>query len=71
MKTKNVSKDMQTRILRWYEYSWSLGTWSGSTDVNNLGMLPDSLKVELAIQVNFSTLKKVSIRQFKKLSLSG
>ncbi|XP_039268669.2 uncharacterized protein LOC120343530 isoform X2 [Styela clava] len=61
MKTKGVSKDMQNRILRWYDYSWSRGILRGASDVNALGMIPDTLKIELAIRVNMDTLRKVSI----------
>ena len=60
MKTKGVSKDMQNRILRWYDYSWSRGILRGASDVNALGMIPDALKVELAIRVNMDTLQKVN-----------
>ena len=35
----------------------------GATDVNALGMLPDTLKIELALHVNLETLRKVSIFQ--------
>ena len=50
---------MQRRVLRWYDYSWSHGTIRGVNDVNSLGMMPDSLKVELAIHMNLTTLRKV------------
>ena len=59
MKSKSIPTNMQRRVLRWYDYSWSHGTIRGVNDVNSLGMMPDSLKVELAIHMNLTTLRKV------------
>ena len=53
---------MKRRVLRWYDYSWSRGRIQGGGDINTaLGLLPDKLKTELALHVNLSVLKKVSI----------
>ncbi|CAH8853103.1 unnamed protein product [Trichobilharzia szidati] len=60
MRTNSVSKDLQSRILLWYDYAWSKGS-GGGQDINSLGMLPDKLKTELALNVNLETLKKVTI----------
>uniref|UniRef100_H2Z7H8 Cyclic nucleotide-binding domain-containing protein n=1 Tax=Ciona savignyi TaxID=51511 RepID=H2Z7H8_CIOSA len=61
MKSKGVPKTLRRRVLRWYDYSWSVGALSGTSDVNSLGMLPNTIKVELAIHVNLNSLRKVSI----------
>lgn len=55
---------MKKRVLRWYDYSWSRGRIQGGGDINTaLGLLPDKLKTELALHVNLSVLKKVTIFQ--------
>lgn len=55
---------MKRRVLRWYDYSWSRGRIQGGGDINTaLGLLPDKLKTELALHVNLSVLKKVTIFQ--------
>ncbi|CAH8584317.1 unnamed protein product [Schistosoma margrebowiei] len=61
MRENSVNKDLQNRILRWYDYAWSKGSGRGGQDINSLGMLPDKLKTELALNVNLETLKKVTI----------
>ncbi|CAF1021621.1 unnamed protein product, partial [Didymodactylos carnosus] len=59
MRTHNVPAEMQRRVQRWYDYSWS----SGASDVHSIKLLPDKLKTELALHVNLGTLKKVTIFQ--------
>ncbi|KAG1683099.1 Cyclic nucleotide-gated cation channel alpha-3 [Nymphon striatum] len=62
MRHHRVPRDMQRRVQRWYDYSWSRGRMRGGGDINSaLGNLPDKLKTELALHVNLKTLKKVSI----------
>ncbi|CAH8595379.1 unnamed protein product [Heterobilharzia americana] len=61
MRANSVSKDLQSRILRWYDYAWSKGCGGGGQDINAIGLLPDKLKTELALNVNLETLKKVTI----------
>ncbi|CAH8527259.1 unnamed protein product [Schistosoma turkestanicum] len=61
MRANSVDKDLQSRILRWYDYAWSKGCGSGGQDINTIGLLPDKLKTELALNVNLETLKKVTI----------
>nr|CAH8857729.1 unnamed protein product [Trichobilharzia regenti] len=61
MRANSVSKDLQSRILRWYDYAWSKGCGGGGQDINTIGLLPDKLKTELALNVNLETLKKVTI----------
>lgn len=59
-----VPSGMKKRVLRWYDYSWSRGRIQGGGDINTaLGLLPDKLKTELALHVNLSVLKKVTIFQ--------
>ena len=59
MRTHNVPSEMQRRVQRWYDYSWSRGRMSGAGDVHSIKLLPDKLKTELALHVNLGTLKKV------------
>ncbi|XP_014667411.1 PREDICTED: cyclic nucleotide-gated cation channel alpha-3-like [Priapulus caudatus] len=63
MRNHSVPMDMQKRVMRWYIYSWSRGSVNGGGDIHSLGLLPDKLKTELALHVNLSTLKKVTIFQ--------
>ncbi|XP_037915393.1 uncharacterized protein LOC119654235 isoform X4 [Hermetia illucens] len=64
MRHHKVPGDMKRRVLRWYDYSWSRGRIQGGGDINTaLGLLPDKLKTELALHVNLSVLKKVTIFQ--------
>ncbi|CAF1212133.1 unnamed protein product [Adineta steineri] len=63
MRTHNVPPEMQRRVQRWYDYSWSRGRMSGAGDVHSIKLLPDKLKTELALHVNLGTLKKVTIFQ--------
>ncbi|XP_035701057.1 uncharacterized protein LOC110861989 isoform X3 [Folsomia candida] len=64
MRHHKVPRNMQRRVLRWYDYSWSRGRIQGGGDINTaLGLLPDKLKTELALHVNLSVLKKVTIFQ--------
>ncbi|CAF1367391.1 unnamed protein product, partial [Didymodactylos carnosus] len=63
MRTHNVPTEMQRRVQRWYDYSWSRGRMSGASDVHSIKLLPDKLKTELALHVNLGTLKKVTIFQ--------
>ncbi|XP_023239909.1 uncharacterized protein LOC111638433 isoform X2 [Centruroides sculpturatus] len=64
MRHHKVPRNMQRRVQRWYDYSWSRGRMQGGGDIHSaLGSLPDKLKTELALHVNLKTLKKVSIFQ--------
>ena len=60
MRSHNVPVEMQRRVQRWYDYSWSRGRMSGAGDVHSIKLLPDKLKTELALHVNLGTLKKVN-----------
>ncbi len=59
MRSHSVPAEMQRRVQRWYDYSWSRGRMSGAGDVHSIKLLPDKLKTELALHVNLGTLKKV------------
>ena len=61
MRSHNVPAEMQRRVQRWYDYSWSRGRMSGAGDVHSIKLLPDKLKTELALHVNLGTLKKVRV----------
>ncbi|CAM2700574.1 unnamed protein product [Rotaria socialis] len=63
MRSHSVPPEMQRRVQRWYDYSWSRGRMSGAGDVHSIKLLPDKLKTELALHVNLGTLKKVTIFQ--------
>ena len=62
MRSHNVPVEMQRRVQRWYDYSWSRGRMSGAGDVHSIKLLPDKLKTELALHVNLGTLKKVNLQ---------
>lgn len=67
MRHHKVPGGMKRRVLRWYDYSWSRGRIQGGGDINTaLGLLPDKLKTELALHVNLSVLKKVTIFQVSR-----
>ena len=63
MRSHNVPAEMQRRVQRWYDYSWSRGRMSGAGDVHSIKLLPDKLKTELALHVNLGTLKKVYLHE--------
>ncbi|RTG83145.1 uncharacterized protein DC041_0009276, partial [Schistosoma bovis] len=49
------------KILKLYYYIQIRGCGGGGQDINTIGLLPDKLKTELALNVNLETLKKVTI----------
>ncbi|XP_071944936.1 cyclic nucleotide-gated channel rod photoreceptor subunit alpha-like [Antedon mediterranea] len=61
MRTNNVPTEVQTRVRRWFDYTWSSGNVRGEGDVNSLSLLPAKLRTELALHVNLKTLKKVTM----------
>nr|XP_026696385.1 cyclic nucleotide-gated cation channel alpha-3-like isoform X2 [Ciona intestinalis] len=61
MQFRAVSKTLQKRVIKWFDYLW---TNKKSTDEQAiLGLLPDTLRAEIAISVHLETLKRVSIFQ--------
>ncbi|CAL8351761.1 unnamed protein product [Boreogadus saida] len=59
MQVRKVSKDLEDRVIKWFDYLWNNGKAQDEREV--LRYLPDKLKAELAIQVHMDTLKKVRI----------
>uniref|UniRef100_A0A667WJ33 Cyclic nucleotide gated channel subunit alpha 1a n=1 Tax=Myripristis murdjan TaxID=586833 RepID=A0A667WJ33_9TELE len=59
MQVRKVSKDLEDRVIKWFDYLWNNGKAQDEREV--LRYLPDKLKAEIAIQVHMETLKKVRI----------
>ncbi|KAM4603362.1 cyclic nucleotide gated channel subunit alpha 1a [Polymixia lowei] len=59
MQVRKVSKELEVRVIKWFEYLWNSGRAQDERQV--LRYLPDKLKAEIAIQVHMETLKKVRI----------
>lgn len=56
---RKVGKDLETRVIKWFDYLWS--NKQAMDEESVLSMLPDKLKAEIAIHVHLDTLKKVHI----------
>ncbi|XP_068124270.1 cyclic nucleotide-gated channel alpha-3 isoform X3 [Hyperolius riggenbachi] len=61
MQFRNVSKDLEARVIKWFDYLWTNKKTMDEKEV--LKNLPDKLKAEIAINVHLDTLKKVRIFQ--------
>ncbi|XP_073320444.1 cyclic nucleotide gated channel subunit alpha 1a [Pagrus major] len=59
MQVRKVSKDLELRVIKWFDYLWNNGKAQDEREV--LRYLPDKLKAEIGIQVHMDTLKKVRI----------
>nr|XP_046235206.1 cyclic nucleotide gated channel subunit alpha 1a [Scatophagus argus] len=59
MQVRKVSKDLELRVIKWFDYLWNNGKAQDEREV--LRYLPDKLKAEIAIQVHMDTLRKVRI----------
>ncbi|XP_025743446.1 cyclic nucleotide-gated channel alpha-1 [Callorhinus ursinus] len=59
MRFRNVSKDMEKRVIKWFDYLWTNKKTVDEKEV--LKYLPDKLRAEIAINVHLDTLKKVRI----------
>ncbi|XP_062909000.1 cyclic nucleotide-gated cation channel alpha-3 [Mobula hypostoma] len=59
MQFRKVSKDLEVRIIKWFDYLWINKKSINEKEV--LKSLPDKLKAEIAINVHLDTLKKVRI----------
>ncbi|XP_026641167.1 cGMP-gated cation channel alpha-1 [Microtus ochrogaster] len=59
MNFRNVSKDMEKRVIKWFDYLWTNKKTVDEKEV--LKYLPDKLRAEIAINVHLDTLKKVRI----------
>nr|XP_020465610.1 cyclic nucleotide-gated cation channel alpha-3 [Monopterus albus] len=61
MQFRNVSKDLEARVIKWFDYLWTEKKTCDEKEV--LKNLPDKLRAEIAINVHLDTLKKVRIFQ--------
>ncbi|XP_077163876.1 cyclic nucleotide-gated channel alpha-2 isoform X2 [Paroedura picta] len=61
MQFRKVSKDMEAKVIRWFDYLWTNKKTVDEWEV--LRNLPDKLRAEIAINVHLETLKKVRIFQ--------
>nr|AOG14382.1 cyclic nucleotide gated non-selective ion channel alpha 2 [Cancer borealis] len=61
MEFRKVSKDLETRVIKWFDYLWS--NKQSLDEEGVLKSLPDKLKAEIAIHVHLDTLKQVRIFQ--------
>ncbi|XP_016063472.1 PREDICTED: cGMP-gated cation channel alpha-1 [Miniopterus natalensis] len=59
MHFRDVSKDMEKRVIKWFDYLWTNKKTVDEREV--LKYLPDKLRAEIAISVHLDTLKKVRI----------
>nr|XP_046915134.1 cyclic nucleotide-gated cation channel alpha-3-like [Dermatophagoides farinae] len=61
MKFRHVSKDLENRVIKWFDYLW---TNKQSLDEDSVtAILPDKLKAEIAINVHLQTLRRVQLFQ--------
>ncbi|XP_029088126.1 cyclic nucleotide-gated cation channel alpha-3 isoform X1 [Monodon monoceros] len=61
MQFRKVTKDLETRVIRWFDYLWANKKTVDEREV--LKCLPDKLRAEIAISVHLDTLRKVRIFQ--------
>eukprot|EP00069_Balaena_mysticetus_P012604 bmy_21711T0 len=61
MQFRKVTKDLETRVFRWFDYLWANKKTVDEKEV--LKSLPDKLRAEIAIGVHLDTLRKVHIFQ--------
>ena len=57
MHFRHVSKDLEQRVIRWFDYLWTNQKTVDEQEV--LKSLPNKLRAEIAINVHLETLKKV------------
>lgn len=61
MKFRHVSKDLESRVIKWFDYLW---TNKQSLDEDSVtSILPNKLKAEIAINVHLQTLRQVQLFQ--------
>uniref|UniRef100_A0A672Q8B3 Cyclic nucleotide gated channel subunit alpha 3 n=1 Tax=Sinocyclocheilus grahami TaxID=75366 RepID=A0A672Q8B3_SINGR len=61
MQFRKVSKDLEARVIKWFDYLWTEKKTCDEKEV--LKNLPGKLKAAIAINVHLDTLKKVRIFQ--------
>ena len=59
MKLRHVSADLQTKVIKWYDYLWQNEKTVDEEEV--LALLPDKLRASVAMNVHLETLKKVKL----------
>ena len=63
MEYRKVSKNLEHRVIQWFDYLWS--NKQSLEEENVLAILPDKLKAEIAIHVHYDTLQRVKIFQVR------
>ncbi|KAF6024794.1 hypothetical protein EB796_016898 [Bugula neritina] len=61
MAQSNVPRDLQQRVIRWFDYLWKMKKSVNKSDTFDL--LPDRLRTDIAIHIHLDTLSKVEIFQ--------
>ena len=61
MEFRKVGKELENRVIKWFDYLWS--NKQSLDEESVLSTLPDKLKAEIAMHVHLDTLKRVSIFQ--------
>ena len=61
MEFRHVSKDLENRVIKWFDYLWSNKQSLNEEAVTSI--LPDKLKAEIAINVHLQTLRRVQLFQ--------
>ena len=61
MEFRKVSRDLEKRVIKWFDYLWS--NKQSMDEESVLGNLPNKLKAEIAMHVHLDTLKQVAIFQ--------
>lgn len=59
MEIRKVSRDIEGRVIKWFDYLWSEKQSLDEETVTSI--LPDRLKAEIAINVHLETLRKVKL----------
>ncbi|XP_075325953.1 cyclic nucleotide-gated channel beta-1 [Odontesthes bonariensis] len=61
MNSYHIPRDVQNRIKTWYDYTWKI---QGMLDEQELLMqLPDKMRLDIAVDVNYSIVSKVALFQ--------
>ncbi|CAK9295870.1 unnamed protein product [Gordionus sp. m RMFG-2023] len=61
MELRKVRKDLERRVIKWFDYLWINNRHSLNEEDTILSNLPDKLKAEIAINVHLDTLRRVTI----------
>ncbi|XP_071950004.1 cyclic nucleotide-gated channel alpha-3-like [Antedon mediterranea] len=59
MRLRKVSKDLEGRVIKWFDYLWSNKKTLDEEAI--LNALPDKLRAEIALHVHLETLRRVTI----------